>query len=480
MTNRISGEHPFVPRVINPVKIERAVIFAADSQIRGSGKALAEKMAWVETYVLPDPESVMETSSAKPTAFLFDDAGLALVDAGRVRSGNRNAVLVLLSYQPFIQCAPPQAAAEKYPYTVKADLVFAVDRNALLPETIVLAAVRAAEDRLNIEKHSGLKRFIFHVVDDEPRWFSQFLPVLYEIIGQRADVMITRTYEESLEFLFGEREDHSETCCRIPGERGQGDDVVCLITDIFFPRGGELQGDAGRDLIRLVNSRYPRIPVIIASKTDEALEMSGLGFVLPKGDPGSLEKLREYILRFTGMGDFFLFGEDGRELRRARTLREIYTLLLEAEQETQEGRRLRSALEAYGEKDKFSTWLYMHGYQELGDRLRPKRSQGRELIALLKSHLRDEISRMERTPLEIAGAKVFTLSELLEALQGFTPGVLQPYSDNDILSSWLDHKGYPEVAEELRPLHGSGEALKDSITGIVAKWKDFYRARGEA
>jgi hypothetical protein len=480
MTNRISGECPFVPRIINPGKIERAVIFAADGRIRGSRTALAEKMAWVETEVLPDPLSVAETSSAKMTAFLFDDAGLALVDADRVRSGNRNAVLVLLSYQPFVQCAPPQAAAEKYPYTAKADLVFAVDRSALLPEAIVLAAVRAAEDRLNIEKHSDLKRFIFHVVDDEPRWFSQFLPVLYEIIGQRADVMITRTFEESLEFLFGGGEDVPEKGGRNPGERGHGDDVVCLITDIFFPKGKEQQSDAGRDLIRRVNSRYPRIPVIIASKTDEALEMSGLGFVLPKGDPGSLEKLRDFILRFAGMGDFFLFGEDGKELRRAKTLREIYGILLEAEQETPEGRRLRSALEAYGEKDKFSTWLYMHSYRELGDLLRPKRSRGRELIALLKSHLKDEVSRMERTPLEIAGAKVFTLSELLEALRSLPPGVLQPYSDNDILSSWLDRKGYPELAEELRPVHGSGEALKECITGIVAKWKDICRARGEA
>lgn len=34
--------------------------------------------------------------------------------------------------------------------------------------------------------------------DDEPRWFSQFLPVLYNIIGQRADVKLTRTYEETM------------------------------------------------------------------------------------------------------------------------------------------------------------------------------------------------------------------------------------------------------------------------------------------
>ena len=132
--------------------------------------------------------------------------------------------------------------------------------------------------------------------------------------------------------------------------RGHGDDVVCLITDIFFPKGNELQSGAGRDLIRLVNKRFPRIPVIIASKAKEAHELQGLGFVLPKGDPGSLEKLKEYILNFTGMGDFLVSDDDGRELRRARNIREICGILLDAEKDTEEARRLRQILENYGEQ----------------------------------------------------------------------------------------------------------------------------------
>jgi hypothetical protein len=480
MTSRIMLERRFVPRVINPVKVERVVIFAADSRIRDSSKTLEEKMAWLRTEVLHDPQSAMAASSERPSVFLFDDTALALLDVEQVRAKNKNAILVLLSYQPFIQCAPPQAAQANYPYTARADLVFAVDRDRLLPENIVLAAVRVAEDRLNIERHTSLKRFIFHIVDDEPRWFSQFLPVLYAIIGQRADVMVTRTYEESLRFLFGDGEEE-ETPPDGPGrgERGHGDDVICLITDIFFPRGSELQCDAGRELIGLVNSRFPRIPVIIASKAKEALELNKLGFILPKGDPGSLEKLKEYILNFTGMGDFLVCDDEGREIRRARNIREICAILLEAEEDSAEGRRLRALLEAYGEKDKFSTWLYMHSYRELGDRLRPKKSRGHQLIALLKKHLRLELARMERTPLLLGGTKAFDLAGLLAALRALPPETLQPYSDNDIISSWLDYKGFSELAEQLRPIHGRGRELKDILTDIVAKWLDIYKIQGE-
>lgn len=479
MTSRTSREYQFIPRIINPVKMRRVLFFAADGQVRQSRKILEERMPWLRTEVLADPQAVLSAASDEPSVFLFDDSGLAILDAPKLRAGNKNSVLVLLSYQPFIQGAPPQAARQKYPYTAGADLVFAVNKNEYPPEAIILPAVRTAEDLLNIKTHSSLRRFIFHIVDDEPRWFSQFLPVLYAIIGQRADVMITRTYEESLGFLFGV-EKESMISSRDWSSRGYGDDVVCLITDIFFPKGDELQSSAGRDLIRLVNKLYPRIPVIIASKAKEAHELKGLGFILSKGDPGSLEKLKEYILNFTGIGDFLISDEVGRELYRARNIREICGILLEAEKETESARRLRQILENYGDKDKFSTWLYMHSYRELGDRLRPRRSQGRELITLLKRNLQVEIARLGRTPLIIGRQKINNLDDLLAALRSLAPEAIQPYSDSDIISSWLDRRGYPELADELRPIHDSGAALRQTLIEIVEKRVALTRGRGSS
>ncbi len=351
----------------------------------------------------------------------------------------------------------PQVAGRKYPYTAAADLVFAVGRDELAPEKILPYVVRAAEDLLNIAK-SRAPRSIFHIVDDEPRWVSQFLPVLYGIIGQRANVKITRTFEESLEFLFGVSGEAGIDPSRYL-KQGHGDDVVCLIADIFLPRGDELQSQAGLDLIRLVDSYYPRIPVIIASKAREAQEFKDLGFILPKGDPGSLQKLRDYIDDLTGMGDFLVFGKKGSEPRRAKDIHGIYRILLEAEQDTSAGRELRDILETYGEKDKFSTWLYMHSYKELADRLRPRRGYGRQLITLLKRHFRLEIARIERMPLIIDGRKIFTLDDLHVSLQTLSAEKIQRYSDDDIFSSWLDRKGYPELAAVFRPVHGSRPSL---------------------
>jgi hypothetical protein len=477
MTDRKKARvHEFVPRVINPVRMRRAALFAADAALRESHRVLRESLPWLEIEVLSDPASALRLASEEPRVFLFDDTALAIIDAGEVRRRNPNAIIVLLTFQAFVQCSPPQVAFQKYPYTAAADLVFAVSREEFAPEKIMSSVVRAAEDLLNIEKYSRAPRFIFHIVDDEPRWFSQFLPILYGIIGQRADVKITRTYEESLRFLFGV-DDES----RIEKERyaslGHGDDVVCLIADIFFPKGEDLQSAAGLDLIRLVNAYYPRIPVIIASKAKEALEFKDLGFILPKGDPGSLQKLRDYILNLTGMGDFLVYADDGRELRRAKDIRGICRLLLEAERDTAEGRELQAILESYGKKDKFSTWLYMHSYRELGDRLRPRRGRGRQLITMLKRHLRLEIARVERMPLLIGGRQVLNLDDLEAALETLPVPVIQPFSDDDIISSWLDRKGFPELAEELRPIHGSGPGLRQTLTEIVGRWVKIYEER---
>jgi hypothetical protein len=471
-------EFPFVPRIINPVKIGKVVIFAAEARIRESSQILSENMPWIKTEIFTNPQSVSEYKSEQATVFLFDDTALPLIDSRKIRAHNPEAVVVLLSANPFVHRAPPQLAQKKYPYTVGADLVFAYGTTEFVPPLIITSVVRAAEDLINIRKSSGVRRFIFLVVDDEPRWLSQFLPVLYNIIGQRADVMVTRTYENTLNFLFG-AEEESQIDSQEFRASGHGDDVVCLIADIFFPKGDQFNAQAGRDLIRLTTRYYPRIPIIVASKAKEATDFADTAFLLPKGDPGSLQKLKEYIRDHSGMGDFLICDKAGRELLRIKNIHGLYRMLLAAEKNTRQSQELRETIEGYAQKDKFSTWLYMHSYSELGDILRPKRSQGRPLIALLKGHLKKEIQRLDSTPLTIDGVKVFSLEELLNALRTVTPDKIQPLSDNDVISSWLDRKGYSELAEELRPVHGSGRKLSEILASIVEKWLRIYVQRDQ-
>jgi len=200
---RKKREFSFDPRIVNPVKIEKTVIFSADEQIRNSTTVLREKMPWIDVLLYSNPLKVSSYISDEATAFLLDDTAISLVDTEKIRKNNKDSVIILLTSNEYIQRSHPSAAEEAFPFTSKADFVFAVNRKELTPDKIVSAAIRAGEDFINIHKYSKVRRYIFLIIDDEPRWFSQFLPVLYNIIGQRADVRITRTYEETLEFLFG-------------------------------------------------------------------------------------------------------------------------------------------------------------------------------------------------------------------------------------------------------------------------------------
>jgi len=196
-------EFPFHPRIINPVKIKNAVIFSADEHIRQTKSLLEKEMPWIAVEILFDPISVDNYRSEGATIFIVDDVALNLINSEPVKQRNKDSVFALLSANEFIHCSPPSAAQEKYPYTQKADLVFAYNKTDCAPEKIIQSIVRSAEDLLNITKYTKVRRFIFLIMDDEPRWISQFLPILYGIIGQRAAVMIARTYEESLKFIFG-------------------------------------------------------------------------------------------------------------------------------------------------------------------------------------------------------------------------------------------------------------------------------------
>ena len=472
-----STEFPFTPRIINPVKMKHAVIFSANEDIRNSRDVLSNDMPWLKIHSFSDPFSVSSFSSTGASVFILDDTSFPFLDVERIRANNEDAVLVLLTANDMIQHSPPSAAREKYPYTADADLIFAVNQSDFPPNKIITAAARAAEDLINIEKYSQARRFIFLIVDDEPRWFSQFLPVLYNIIGQRADVKLTRTYEETIRFLFGVEDEADIDESRFMS-KGRGDDVVCLITDIFFPKGGRERSGAGVDLIKLVNKYYPRIPSIIASKAEEAEGLKDKAFVLPKGDPGSIETFQDFIYDFTGMGDFLIVQEEGTELHRVKHIGDLHDVMLQAEKDTDEAQQLRDILESIGQRDSFSTWLYMHGFRDLADNLRPRRDIGHQLISVLKHQLSEEIKKTEVRPLILDNKKIFSLSELLVSLKTANMAEIQKYSDNDTFSNWLDRKRYPELAEKLRPIHAGGEKLRTLLISSVEKWTRIYNEIG--
>ena len=55
-------QYAFYPRIINPVKFSRAIVFAAEEDVRKSTEVLVESMPWTEVEIFHDPISVSNYS----------------------------------------------------------------------------------------------------------------------------------------------------------------------------------------------------------------------------------------------------------------------------------------------------------------------------------------------------------------------------------------------------------------------------------
>jgi hypothetical protein len=98
-------------------------------------------------------------------------------------------------------------------------------------------------------------------------------------------------------------------------------------------------------------------------------------------------------------------------------------------------------------------------------------------VSLLRRVFEEEIERVEAAPLVIDGLEIFSLQELLETLRTLPASKIQDYSDRDVFSTWMDRKGYTELAEEIRPIHGSGQRLEKILIEKIEKWMKFYSSQ---
>ncbi len=431
-------------RVLNPLRVERVFVCFSDERLIDAIPCMKKILPWAEVKEVT-PVDLSQRISNEHFVLIVDDFGAIYLNPQTFKDNHPgHAMVVLLSSDELIGHAPPHDTEEMRPHVRNAELAFYYD-DRHPPESVIYSAVRCAEDRMNIESYSQAKRFIFLVVDDETLWFSEFLPVLYRMIGQRADILTARTYEEA-EYAL----------------REYGDDIICLISDINIPRNKSM-GTHGKDLTMMAKREFPRFPIIIASKDEEAQALADIGFVLPKGDEGALKELRMYVRDFTGLGDFFFYRE-GRFIGRASNLSELRDLIATLPSDM---------LDRYAERDYFSTWLYMHGFQKLADELRPMRNRGEELRDVLLESFGRKLEEVSREPFVfldengIEVSSVSSLEELADCIRTMDIKTLEFYAHIDGFSTWLMRKGHSRLADRLRPFHASGEELRASILGFV-------------
>ncbi len=236
---------------------------------------------------------------------------------------------------------------------------------------ILISIVKYVEDERNVfhdTKTMGVP--VLLVVEDDIRYYSSFLPVIYtELITQSRSLIseginvahkLVRMRARPKILLCSNYEDAARQVMKY------GEYLLGVVSDVEFPRGGELLPDAGFQLARMVRGMVPDIPIVLQSSRTEFMERAqteGFSF-LRKHSPTLLGDLRQFLVEQFGFGDFVFRLPDHTEVARASDLNALETLLHEVPAES---------IAYHGQRNHFSHWLMARTEFALAQKLRPRK-----------------------------------------------------------------------------------------------------------
>ena len=232
---------------------------------------------------------------------------------------------------------------------------------------VLLAIIKYVEDQQNFAADSKLGVQAILLVEDSPVYYSQILPIIYtEILTQtrylvlhamnvkhgllrvrlRPKILLAETYEEAITIIESYRYN-----------------LLGIISDVRFPKGGCLNKAAGFELAQQVKKMINDLPFLLQSEDEENEKMALVRKIdfLSKTSPSLLHNLRSYILESYGFGPFVFKYPDGRFIEEANditTLERIVRDLPEA------------SLQYHAANNDFSRWFRARAEFEVAEKLR--------------------------------------------------------------------------------------------------------------
>ncbi|MGD0417531.1 MAG: PEP/pyruvate-binding domain-containing protein, partial [Terriglobales bacterium] len=236
---------------------------------------------------------------------------------------------------------------------------------------ILIAIVKYIEDKRNVlHDTQAIGVPVLLVVEDNIRYYSSFLPVIYtELIKQSRRVIqeginvahkLMRMQARPRILLSSNFEDAAGL---VQEYRNY---LIGLVSDVEFPWEGKLSPEAGFELARMVKSLVPDVPVVLQTSRTEfrpRAQAAGYSF-LRKRSPTLLQDLRGILTEQFGFGDFVFRLPDSSEVGRAKDLNE-----LEKQLQTVPG----ESLVFHSQSNHFSHWLMARTEFALAAKLRPRK-----------------------------------------------------------------------------------------------------------
>ena len=273
------------------------------------------------------------------------------------------------------------------------------------------------------------------VVEDNIRYYSSFLPVIYtELIKQSRRVIqeginvahkLVRMQARPRILLSSNFED----AARLVQE--YRDYLLGLVSDVEFPWEGKLSPEAGFELARMVKSLVPDVPVVLqTSRTEFRPRAHAAGYsFLRKRSPTLLKDLRRILTEQFGFGDFVFRLPDRSEVGRAKDLNELEEQLQTVPAES---------IVFHAQSNHFSHWLMARTEFALAAKLRPRKVSDfagpehlrRDLIESINEYRREQsevlIGDFQGRYVQAFGIEFSAHRRRLAGRQGPRPGLCAP------------------------------------------------------
>ena len=232
---------------------------------------------------------------------------------------------------------------------------------------VLLAIIKYVEDQQNFATDSKLGVQAILLVEDSPVYYSQILPIIYtEILTQtrylvlhamnvkhgllrvrlRPKILLAETYEEAIKIIESYRYN-----------------LLGIISDVRFPKGGCLNKVAGFELAQQVKGMINDLPFLLQSEDEENEKIALARKIdfLSKTSPSLLHNLRSYILESYGFGPFVFKYPDGRVIEEANDITTLEKIVRDLPEES---------LQYHAANNDFSRWFRARAEFEVAEKLR--------------------------------------------------------------------------------------------------------------
>jgi hypothetical protein len=260
---------------------------------------------------------------------------------------------------------------------------------------IFFAMVNLLEDKINVDNDTkkGLIGVIL-IIEDSAEYYSSYLPMLYTLVMEQTRNLIEDVSTDELykvlklkarpKVLIASNWEDSIT---IYDKYKQS--LLCVISDIRFPRNGVLNDTAGFEFIKHIKADLPNLPTVLQSSDPENAKYAFTlkSSFINKNSESLLQDLKSFINYYLGFGHFVYRDNKGHQIAVAKSMKEFEAYLETVPEDS---------LAYHTMKNHFSLWLMARGEVKIAKLINPIKVSDFNNLKDLREFLIDIIRKRRR------------------------------------------------------------------------------------